>query len=367
MPRPRAEQPTYSLTRRAGTRWWYVQWWEDGRAKRISCRTEDEGQAKRFLAEYKAGAAAEPVPASPTVGAILEGYMSHRARRPHSPTLQDECATLCRMLGDLPVDLLSHEQIDAYVQARRQAGAGGASAQYRTKVRPLSDGTLIRELGVLRTALQWAVGRQWIAAAPFIERPEAPPPRDRWLSEAEYQRLVDAAGTLHIRVFIVLALYTAARLGAILELTWDRVDFVAGQIDMGRGRGNKRRARVPMVPALREELARASEVAITPWVVEWAGAPVSSVKTGFRAAVTRAKLSGVTPHVLRHTAATWMVQRQVPLPMVAAYLGNSVQMVERVYGHHSPEWLRRAADALTGREVSSANGLDNKIADRRKA
>jgi hypothetical protein len=32
--------------------------------------------------------------------------------------------------------------------------------------------------------------------------------------------------------------------------------------------------------------------------------------------------------------------------MVATYLGNSVKMVARVYGHHSPEWLRQAANAL---------------------
>ena len=42
-----------------------------------------------------------------------------------------------------------------------------------------------------------------------------------------------------------------------------------------------------------------------------------------------------------------MVQRGVPFEMVAKFLGNSKEMVERVYGHHSPEWLRLAADALS--------------------
>ena len=82
-------------------------------------------------------------------------------------------------------------------------------------------------------------------------------------------------------------------------------------------------------------------------MIEYRGQAVGSIKQGFRAAVRRAKLSNVTPNVLRHTAATWMVQRGVPFEMVAKFLGNSKEMVERVYGHHSPEWLRLAANALS--------------------
>ena len=52
-----------------------------------------------------------------------------------------------------------------------------------------------------------------------------------------------------------------------------------------------------------------------------------------------------------------MVQRNVPFPMIAAWLGNFVQMIEKVYGHHSPGWLKQAAEALSG-----PPGLGNKNA-----
>jgi hypothetical protein len=42
-----------------------------------------------------------------------------------------------------------------------------------------------------------------------------------------------------------------------------------------------------------------------------------------------------------------MVQRGILFEMVAKFLGNSKEMVERVYGLHSPEWLRLTADALS--------------------
>jgi integrase len=83
-------------------------------------------------------------------------------------------------------------------------------------------------------------------------------------------------------------------------------------------------------------------------VVEHGGQPVASVKTGTRAAARRAGLPGVTPHVLRHTAATWMVMRGVPIEEVARLLGHrDSRTTQRVYAKHSPDYLRRAVDALS--------------------
>jgi hypothetical protein len=61
---------------------------------------------------------------------------------------------------------------------------------------------------------------------------------------------------------------------------------------------------------------------VTSHFVEWQGAPVKSVKTGFKHAVKLAALWGkVTPHTLRHTAATWLMQRGVTIWQAAGYLG----------------------------------------------
>ena len=63
----------------------------------------------------------------------------------------------------------------------------------------------------------------------------------------------------------------------------------------------------------------------------WNGraARVKSVKTGFKHAVKLAGLWGkVTPHTLQHTAATWLMQRGVPIWQAAGYLGMSAEMVD---------------------------------------
>ncbi len=97
--------------------------------------------------------------------------------------------------------------------------------------------------------------------------------------------------------------------------------------------------------------------------VEFNAKPVSSVKRGFKSGVALAGLVGkVTPHTLRHTAATWLMQRGVPVWEVAGFLGMSAEVLQETYGHHHPDHLRGAAVAICQKErfvwvVESVVGL----------
>jgi len=207
--------------------------------------------------------------------------------------------------------------------------------------------TILREIGTLRAALAWAVEHQWILAAPIIRNPvKTPPPRNRWLSRDEGRALLAACHEPHLRAFVALGLMTAARSGAILGLTWAQVDFERGLIDYGPGHGNKNRGVVPINDELGKLLRASKELACTEHVIERHGKPVTAIKKGFRAACDRAGITGVTPHILRHSAATWMAMEGVPMREIARLLGDEEATVERVYAKHSPSYLKRAASAL---------------------
>lgn len=63
----------------------------------------------------------------------------------------------------------------------------------------------------------------------------------------------------------------------------------------------------------------------------------------------------ITPHVLRHTCASWQVQAGVPLYSVQRWLGHStIKMTER-YAHLAPEHLQEGAAALAGAVDKSVN------------
>jgi integrase len=347
MARPKLATPNYSLHRR-GKRW-YVHWWENSAVQRVSAGTEDRGEAQKFLAQLIAGLGTPAPPPVPTVGEILDGYLLDRKPVVRAyDTLEVAAKPLKRHFGSLQPDHLTKERVRSYHRQRRSEGHS-VGPRHAKRKKPTSDGTIIRELVTLRAALRWALRAKWIRGElPHIETPSHPPPRDRWLTREEADRLLAAAVALHIRTFIALALHTAARSGALLELTWERVDLAAGRINLGHGYGNKRRAVVPINSALRPYLEEARQAATSAHVVEHGSGSVGSIKTGFRAAAKRACLDGISPHVLRHTAVTWLVMAGVPMPMVARYAAMSLQMVERRYGHHSPDWLRQAAEALSG-------------------
>lgn len=55
-------------------------------------------------------------------------------------------------------------------------------------------------------------------------------------------------------------------------------------------------------------------------------------------------LEHVTPHTLRHSRVTHLMQGGFPIWAVAGSAGMSPTMVEKVYGHHSPEAQRGIAD-----------------------
>lgn len=55
--------------------------------------------------------------------------------------------------------------------------------------------------------------------------------------------------------------------------------------------------------------------------------------------------SDVTPQVLRHTRVTWWVEAGLPIEEVANAAGMTIEMVEHLYRHRSPDFQKRAAEA----------------------
>jgi integrase len=246
--RPRLNIPNYKLVQRGAT--WYVRWWQNGRWHRVSTGTQERRKATIWLNQFVAGRGTPSAPEQPTIDVILTGYLADRKSVVRSyDTLEVAAKALRRHLGDLQADHLTKERIRFYGQRRRAEGhlVGPADAKRR---KPTSDGTLIRELVTLRAALKWANNAKWITDLPHIMVPRQPPPRDRWLTREEADRLLASAQALHVQTFLALCLFTAGRSGAIRELTWDRVDLTTGRIDLGLAPGGKGRAVIPIAEAL---------------------------------------------------------------------------------------------------------------------
>jgi integrase len=153
-----------------------------------------------------------------------------------------------------------------------------------------------------------------------------------------------------------VALYTGTRAsavcGAALQTTvghgWVDLDRgVFYRRPAGRRETKKRQPPVPLPDQLLAHLRRWRRRGQR-FAVEWNGDPVQRVNKAFANVVSAAGLGDdVTPHVLRHTAATWLMQAGTDLWEAAGYLGMTVEMLSQRYGHHHPDHLAGAKQAFT--------------------
>jgi integrase len=328
-----------------GEYWWYAVLKEpDGRWTRISLRTQDRREAERNFHLLLSERQKEAAPSLTIADVWREYWTNHAQHLPSAATRKTVWARLRPFWGDRFWDAVNETTCREYQTARLSAGVTSA--------------TVWSELKSLRSALGYCAKRGAIPSLPHIWLPPAPRPRDKRLTREQAEALIAACHTPHIRLFVILALTTAGRMTAILDLTWDRVDFERGIIELElptRDRKNKRAARVPMNRLARAALQEARDVAMTDRVVEWGGHSVRSVQKSVQRAGEAIGYPGLSPHVLRHTAASLMVEAGVPIEAVGQYLGHAaVALTYSTYARYSPTALRDAASALefgTVREV----------------
>lgn len=309
-----------------------VAWREPGGTRRASLRTADLAEARRRFVDWQAAAKrAQIVSGGGTASDIVKAYLQDKRDRASHATMENAWKALEPTFGHLRPDQIDRALSRVYVAQRRRQGR--------------SDATICRELGTLRAALKWHDSR----TPSKVELPSPPPPREYHLTKAEWRKFREAAASLpHLQLFAILAYTTAARKQALLELTWDRIDFARGRINLGRAATkHKGRAVVPMNQAARAALESAKRGALTDFVIEWGGHPVGDIKKAFATAARRAGLDDLTPHVLRHTAAVHMAEAGVHMDQIAQYLGHSgTKVTEKVYARFSPDFLQGAASAL---------------------
>lgn len=372
MPRPsKGARLWYDAT--AGT--WCIR---DGRLKRsLRLPRGDQEGAERELARYIAGKYRPPVdrdPAALTVADVLLHYVRTAAPGHAAPEITAHYADrLLEWWGGRRLTEITTASCADYTAHRR--GQGNRRAIRTAAPKLISIETIRRELSVLSAAV-----RAWhadfpLAAVPVVSLPPKPPPRSRWLTRDEVARLLRAArahpdraaGRAIVR-FVLLAVYTGSRSEAIRALSWHPTP-VGGWVDLARGvlhrRGEgegettKRRppARIPvrLLGTLRRwRAADETPPAAAPdsWrppahVVHYRGQRVDGQRRAWQWVLARAGLGpDVVGHTLRHTAITWAMLDGIDRWDAAHYFGVSVDVLERVYGHHHPDYQDAIAAAI---------------------
>jgi integrase len=261
---------------------------------------------------------------------------------PHKRTAKNIAYKIGKLLewwGDKTVADISAGTCREYVAAR--GGNSGAAADLKT---------------LKAAAGHWDKSEHYgpLSVQPRFWMPEEPPARERYLTRSEAARLLNAARRYpHLKRLILLGLYTGSRPGVILDLNWEQIDLRAAIMVRVRGAQpkNKRAPKVRLGTRIMAHLRRWHRLdggngPVCYFEDKWHPGKrrVADPHGAWDKVVTAAGLENVTRHTLRHTRATWMAQKGVPLFEAAGFLGMTVKTLERVYAHHDPAHQERAAN-----------------------
>jgi integrase len=372
MPRPTAPPRLYLRKRRDSAAQWIIL--DAGRQIGTGASEGDRRKAEKALETYL-GRKHKPDfsdghPARVAIADALAAYSEKHAPTTRRPDLIGGAAIKLAdfFAGKSAAAITAAACVDYVAWRSAQKDARAKAARKR-----VSASTARRELVVLSAALRWCWKHGLLDRPIPVTLPPQSAPRERHLTRAEAAQLLwgalgwDANGkrhpfriNRHLARFILLGLYTGTRHDAILRLQW-MPNTTGGWIDLKAGvlyrrpsgaveRG-KRRPALPIPPRLLPHLRRWRKHTAR-FLIEWQGLPIASQE---RRAWRRAReLAGlgddVTPHLLRHTAATWLLQRGVSVYDVAGVLGCSEEVIRRTYGHHAKDHLRAAVAAFSRRQ-----------------
>ena len=250
--------------------------------------------------------------------------------------------------GHLYVDEIRRMHVDDIIQQRLKEG--------------VSNATVNRLLQKLRAVLNKA-HKEWEVKCepPYIKLLKEPKKRVRWLAEPEALRLINALPS-HIADMATLALETGLRESNVTLLRWEQVDF-SQRIIYIEGEDILKSEQAFVVPlsdaavdVIKRQVGNHSSRVFT-----YKGNPIRRANTKvFKNVCAELGIEDFRWHDLRHTWATWHVQRGTPLEVLQELGGWSDYKMVKRYAHfthqHLQQYVNRPQTGLATKSATLAFG-----------
>jgi integrase len=348
---------------------------ETGKRKQMRKRFDTEEKARKALAEVqstvKAGTFVHD--RRTTVADVIDGYLtSKHALKPSTAAgYKVSLAPVRQHLGDTPVQKLTRRDLDELIGLLRD---GKLPTESGTARKPWKARTVNQMLTVFSAALDALVKEGVLArnvAALIDKLPDERAETSTWSAEEVERFLLESRNDPYLHAWY-LAL-SGLRRGEICGLQWKHIDLDAATLTVARSRvtygkttsegvpKSKRSARTLPIPedlakqlrAARKRQAADRLLLGEAWtdsgyvVVDRAGQPLSpgALSSRWVHAVERAKVPAIRLHDARHTCATLMHLRGVPIAVIAAWLGHaSAAFTLSRYAHSQDPAMVAAAE-----------------------
>lgn len=229
---------------------------------------------------------------------------------------------------DLYLDEINKAKLAEFIRRRRRDGVTSA--------------TIRRDLACLSSAFSHAVHADWldqniVKAIDKRELKEAQP-RVRWARQVEYKKILATVNSPRQRSIIIILAETGMRLGELLNLQRADMDLGRKEVHLTETKTGAPRV-VPLSREAAAQLTAQPQRLRCPYVFfTSSGKPptVNGISTALRRVFKRAEIKDFRPHDLRHTFATWYLQR-----------GGRLERLQQILGHRRIEQTMKYAHVAT--------------------
>lgn len=232
-------------------------------------------------------------------------------------------------------DQLGQEEIRAWVEHLRAQSLGAQRVH--------------QHLAALKFLYGKTLGRPEVVA--FLTGPKVVKRLPQVLDPTEVQKLLAAFDVLKYRVFFATIYATGLRFGEARQLKTADINAARGVIHVRYGKGNKERMVMlsPRLLALLRDHWRRERPAKPYLFTGQTGRPLDThtLRDALQRAMWQAKISKhVTPHVLRHSFATHLLERGVDLRVIQVLLGHASLRSTTCYAGVSTELIAKTRSPL---------------------
>lgn len=341
---------------RADGRWQSYVTMPSGRRRYVYARTEKACGRRRddLAAQALAGVDPSAVP----FAVYLDRYLARRLGL--DPASVRKYATyVCHVRRAEAKDERGHRIADKPIARLTTDDVETLYAGFRSSLAPK---TIEGLHGFLHGALAQAVARGRILRNPSTgaERPKVPRTTPKVLDGDALRALMDAAEGTRLEAYVAILATTGLRPGEVVVLRWDDVDWERGCLVLASPEKDGVPRSVPLAPrtirALRSQKARCAEMRLRSggaWDDDghvFPGRFGGHMEQSQATKDIRAIAGGVyaTPRLLRHSVATELLRRGVPMKVVQELLGHrSMKQTADTYSHVSESMMAAAMAAMS--------------------
>jgi site-specific recombinase XerD len=336
------------LAKNSKSKYYQIIFFKKGKRTTASTRTTNKKEAQKFLANFSIDA---PTITDKKLQNILlktfySEYLQHSelSKSKHSiKNIKLSFDQFIEFSGNLSLEKISIKEIDQFLNYILKKSEYSAALYYRT----------------LKAAFTTAENWEYIETNPFkkIKVPKTPKKIPIFISKNELEIILKNTEGEYLKNLFVFAFHTGMRLAEVTNLKRDWIDYKNKSIKVRNDKSFTTKSKadriIPMNKTIMSILninsGEALQIKNDFVFYRTTGIKLNEdyVSKQFKKAVRRAKLNdGIHFHTLRHSFASNLVQKSVPLIFIKELLGHSSITTTEIYSHVKKEDLCKAVSLL---------------------